>query len=40
MKEIAFDSLLLMMLVSKLSISFAQMEYIPSRNVLAHLLIW
>ena len=29
MKEIAFDSLLLMMLVSKLSISFAQKECIP-----------
>lgn len=43
MKEIAFDSLLLIaadVSVSKLSISFAQMEYIPSRTVLAHLSIW
>ena len=43
MKEIAFDSLLLIAaddVSQQASISFAQMEYIPSRTVLAHLSIW
>lgn len=43
MKEIAFDSLLLIAAddVSQQAINqFAQIVYIPSRTVLAHLSIW